>query len=495
MSQPDAASAAAAAASKAAATAAKQLIALKKKRAAIKSAVTRIETFTNSALLDELDEEVRFELAERRERLSDYNQEYADVQLQIEEIDERELRDRDTFEKTYFSLRAKLTRLTRPSGGGSSARLSPVPSGSEGSGGRESLAFIRLPKINLPTFSGKYEEWTTFHDTFNSLIHENEPLSNVQKFHYLRASLVDEAKNVIAALEVSGTNYEGAWELLKDRYDDRRAIVYAHIRAILELPRMQQENAADLRRICDGVSRHIGALKALKRNADAWDDLLVYMLSEKLDSVTAEKWQASLKDTELPTLREFKKFLTHRSVILETLARKEPNAATRRSDTRPKSRFDRRRQALHATATRANCTYCAGEHAIYACGAFVALSVSQRISEIRKKGLCLNCLRSSTHRAAQCPLTGCRSCNLKHNTLLHLAAKGSDGAVAGASVASPRSAGSATNSGEMTALIARDTVGGSRSHVFLSTAIIYVVNNNNVRKRVYCWIQGHRQIL
>ncbi|XP_070526460.1 uncharacterized protein [Cardiocondyla obscurior] len=492
MSQPVASSAAAGAAataattaaSTAAATAAKQLASLKKKRTAIKSAVTRIETFTSNAMLDEIDDEIRFELAERRERLGEYNQEYADVQARIEDLDEREARDRDSFEKTYFSLRAKLTRLTRPAGGTASARPSPVPgsSGSEGSGGREPLTFVRLPKINLPTFSGKYEEWVTFHDTFNSLIHENEPLTDVQKFHYLRASLLDEAKNVIAALEVSGANYEGAWELLKDRYDDRRAIVYTHIRAILELPRMHRENAADLRRICDGVSRHIGALKALKRSADAWDDLLVYMLSEKLDNVTAEKWQASLRDTELPSLKQFKKFLTHRSVILETLARKEPSTAPRRSDTRAQTRSDGRRQALHATASRMSCTYCGGEHSVYACGAFGALSANQRIAEIRKKNLCLNCLRSSTHRAAQCPLAGCRSCSLKHNTLLHLPTRGTDGAIGGTSVAPAGSAGPSASSGEMTALLARETVGGSRAHVFLSTAIIHVIDNNNTRK-------------
>ncbi|XP_070527718.1 uncharacterized protein [Cardiocondyla obscurior] len=479
-----AATAATTAASTAAATAAKQLASFKKKRTAIKSAVTRIETFTSNAMLDEIDDEIRFELAKRRERLGEYNQEYADVQARIEDLDEREARDRDSFEKTYFSLRAKLTRLTRPAGGAASARPSPVPgsSGSEGSGGREPLTFVRLPKINLPTFSGKYEEWVTFHDTFNSLIHENEPLTDVQKFHYLRASLLDEAKNVIAALEVSGANYEGAWELLKDRYDDRRAIVYAHIRAILELPRMHRENAADLRRICDGVSRHIGALKALKRSVDAWDDLLVYMLSEKLDNVTAEKWQASLRDTELPSLKQFKKFLTHRSVILETLARKEPSTAPRRSDTRAQTRSDGRRQALHATASRMSCTYCGGEHSVYACGAFGALSANQRIAEIRKRNLCLNCLRSSTHRAAQCPLAGCRSCSLKHNTLLHLPTRGIDGATGGTSVAPAGSAGPSASSGEMTALLARETVGGSRAHVFLSTAIIHVIDNNNTRK-------------
>ena len=46
-----------------------------------------------------------------------------------------------------------------------------------------------LPSINLPTFSGNYQEWLSFHDLFSCMIHENESLSDIQKFHYLKLSL------------------------------------------------------------------------------------------------------------------------------------------------------------------------------------------------------------------------------------------------------------------------------------------------------------------
>jgi len=39
--------------------------------------------------------------------------------------------------------------------------------------------FIRLPKIELPTFSGQYEDWYTFYDVFNSLIHSNDASNDV----------------------------------------------------------------------------------------------------------------------------------------------------------------------------------------------------------------------------------------------------------------------------------------------------------------------------
>ncbi|XP_063392468.1 uncharacterized protein LOC134677967 [Cydia fagiglandana] len=48
---------------------------------------------------------------------------------------------------------------------------------------------IKLPTIQIPKFSGQYEEWLEFHDLFVSLIHEHKAISDIQKFHYLRASL------------------------------------------------------------------------------------------------------------------------------------------------------------------------------------------------------------------------------------------------------------------------------------------------------------------
>lgn len=51
---------------------------------------------------------------------------------------------------------------------------------------------IKLPQINIPTFSGKYEEWQTFYDLFTSLIHKNTKLSPVHKLHYLKCNLTGE---------------------------------------------------------------------------------------------------------------------------------------------------------------------------------------------------------------------------------------------------------------------------------------------------------------
>ena len=41
---------------------------------------------------------------------------------------------------------------------------------------RSGAGSIKLPKIELPSFSGKYTEWTSFYDLFNASVHSNNSL-------------------------------------------------------------------------------------------------------------------------------------------------------------------------------------------------------------------------------------------------------------------------------------------------------------------------------
>lgn len=65
----------------------------------------------------------------------------------------------------------------------------------------------------------------------------------------MRAFLIDDAINIIKSLEVSDRNYDFAWNLLKERYDNK--YVQTHIKAMFELPVMARKNASELRQISD----------------------------------------------------------------------------------------------------------------------------------------------------------------------------------------------------------------------------------------------------
>lgn len=104
---------------------------------------------------------------------------------------------------------------------------------------------VRLPKLDLPSFSGKYDKWFPFFDMVHSIIHSNESISDIQKLQYLKGCLRDEASRVISSLEISALNYEVAWNRLKDRYDNKRNSSKSY--KIMELPCMSKENSVELR--------------------------------------------------------------------------------------------------------------------------------------------------------------------------------------------------------------------------------------------------------
>ncbi|KYN13736.1 hypothetical protein ALC57_14065 [Trachymyrmex cornetzi] len=357
---------------------------LRKQRGLIKASCTRIKTYVDS--INQPSALVIPQLEERKDKLENYWTEYNVVQTKLELTDDAEVNDRITFEEAFYSLAARIRELTisTPSIRGSSAVLTST---SNSSGATESLSHVRLPKLSLPSFSGKYDEWFPFPDMFNAVIHLNSALSNAQKLQYLKSSVIGKASNIICSLELSDANYEVAWSRLRERYDNQRVVIQNHIRAIMELPSLTKENYLELRQISDGAAKHLHALQVLKRPCDKWDDILIAILTSKLDSCTAREWQ-SLAGSDLPTLKQFFDFLNHHCQALEASTKSSNNAA---KGAAKNSQSDSKRQLACPATIKTKCNYCKEEHSIYYCKDFLALSVPQRNVEVRNRKLCTNC--------------------------------------------------------------------------------------------------------
>ncbi|XP_030751386.1 uncharacterized protein LOC115878916 [Sitophilus oryzae] len=184
---------------------------------------------------------------------------------------------------------------------------------------------IKLPQIDLPHFNGTYENWLPFYEGFKALVLDNPSLNNIQRFYYLLSALKNDSIQVVQSLEISDHNFDIAWQLLKDRYENKRVIVQNHIKGIFELPVMSKENHGILRKIIDGFSKHQRALKSLGQPISTWDTLLIYILSNKLDNHTRREWEASLKSDQLPDITIFLDFLKNKAQLLETLDTRETN--------------------------------------------------------------------------------------------------------------------------------------------------------------------------
>ena len=144
-----------------------------------------------------------------------------------------------------------------------------------------SANYHRLPKLNLPTFDGDVQTWQTFWDSFESKVHQNWNLTDVQKFSYLKNQLVGEAARTIDGFALTNINYARAIDLLKERYGQRHKIVHATMQTLIQLP-APSNTLHSLRKFHDDMKTKIRALESLGKPQEAYGDVLVPIVLNKL---------------------------------------------------------------------------------------------------------------------------------------------------------------------------------------------------------------------
>ena len=139
----------------------------------------------------------------------------------------------------------------------------------------------RLPKLNLPIFSGDPLTWQGFRDSFDAAVHNNPMLDGVQKFNYLRAQLQGDAARVIAGLPLTSVNYSSAMSLLTERFGQPHKIINAHMQALLDIAN-PISSLSSLQLFYDTIEGHIRGLAALGKPEESHGALLIPIVLGKL---------------------------------------------------------------------------------------------------------------------------------------------------------------------------------------------------------------------
>lgn len=177
---------------------------------------------------------------------------------------------------------------------------------------------IKLPIIKLPSFDGNYIMWLEYRDTFESLIYNRESIPDIKKFHYLRSSLEGSAALIIKYIEFS-SQYQVAWDLLCQRYNNKKILINNHLKALFRLEQITKESHRSLRNLIDIITKNLRALETLGQPVKSWDTILIYMVSSKLDPISNNKWEVHNNLSDLPLLSDFIDFLRNRADILGTM--------------------------------------------------------------------------------------------------------------------------------------------------------------------------------
>ena len=167
-------------------------------------------------------------------------------------------------------------------------------SGSQEDSQAFNASYSHLPQINIPTFSGRREDWESFRDLFRTLIHEAH-VSVVARLYYLKIHVQGEAKAALGTLKLTSSNYASAWRLLESRYEHRRLLVQDHLTALRSLRPLRDESSAGLQMLLDTLTRHRDQLQALKRPVAEWDDWFVSIAASCMDLTSRRTWESNLE--------------------------------------------------------------------------------------------------------------------------------------------------------------------------------------------------------
>lgn len=284
-----------------------------------------------------------------------------------------------------------------------------------------SMIKVKLPEQKVPEFNGDLLSWKRFKETFESLIHSNNQIPSVQKFHYLLSALKNGTDSIIKEIPISSDNYDIAWNVLQDRYDNQNALIDAHLEKLFSLKAVSKDNLVELRSLVDTVQSNVRALEALKVPVEHWSAILIYIMKQKLDVESQKQWQLQLQPKEIPEFDKMITFLNNRCRMLESIQqRQKPSKEESKSSSITKTVHKSKTSSSFSTEAKSlQCQLCKDSHHLYHCPKFLDMTPQDRKDKVKSLKSCFKCLGPHTRECTT--KKSCKKCgNSNHNTLLHL---------------------------------------------------------------------------
>ena len=105
--------------------------------------------------------------------------------------------------------------------------------------------------MELPKFDGDVLKFHNFWDQFKGSVHDNDNVSAVQKFTYLRSVLEGVAYHTIEGFEVTSANYQHAVNALKHRFSRKRIIISSLVKSVVQLKQRSSKGVESSRDLHD----------------------------------------------------------------------------------------------------------------------------------------------------------------------------------------------------------------------------------------------------
>ncbi|XP_070134061.1 uncharacterized protein [Drosophila bipectinata] len=351
-------------------------------------------------------------------------------------------------------------------------------------------AAVQLPKLPVPNFSGKYTDWPAFHDLFMQLIHQNQALSNIQRFHFLKQALPKEQDQDVHQMELTDGAYTIAWDLIIKRYNNPRLQFMHHMNALYDLPFISRESSSEIKHMLNVTNVCINEFNRLKTNIQSSTQWIVHHLIARLPTTTVQAWEHCLgNSSDIPSFTDLETFLNNRLVSMNIIENRKSSQPTQNSTVNKSTNYPRQNpkqkgsgfykgSTFHTTTGPSgpiSCVHCKGQHILRRCPDFLSKDCFARKRIIDHTKACLNCL-SIHHPLSQCGSNkNCLQCGQRHHTLLHFPTTYTSPSPIIQNAAS-ESSDLAHPSDSTTVLMA--TAAQSTRSILLATALVQLHNNS-----------------
>ena len=306
---------------------------------------------------------------------------------------------------------------------------------------------VKLPKVELPEFSGDITLWIGFKEKFDSLVGNNPNITNIDKLVYLLGQLKGDAFRLVSELKVEAANYDVAINILETNYQDKELTKHLLIGKLLNLEAPTKHEFESLQQFRISVSCILGSLK-LVQNIDGAEWLIQDLIQRKLPVKTVEVLNSQYQKNFF-SVKELEEGLMTICKHLQTIkgeanvgsgTKPKPNKADKKSNSNKQVNKHQEfkppfwKEKDHSVGTyvvqaesdasptqsvqtterpmgpriQRDCLFCHGDHGTVRCNQYTSLT--SRMKRMQELKLCFVCL-GSNHKGSECK-TKIRLCAL-----------------------------------------------------------------------------------
>lgn len=337
------------------------------------------------------------------DELKDISDSFHSSQLEILRHTARDLRGSELSNTQQFEVKARSVR----------GRLKVLSDASVSTpAASRPTSQVKLPKIHIKPFDGRIENWVSFKQLFDSLVHKAE-IPYVEKLHYLVTSVEGPAYELIKSYPLSDDNYKLAYNALVKAFENKRQIAAAYYDKILSCKPVTVKNSKELERVLGTFTQNLAILNHYGLPDSNF--MLFHLLWSKLDSPTKEAFELQHdSDVDVPIFKDVQNFIEKRIRALEN-----SSSLGAVGDDKKQTHATPKVTKQVLVAAKVECGICSLPHDIVKCPKFKKLTAEERFAAAKEKKICIQCL-SSSHTVRQCKSsTRCQQCQRPHHNLLH----------------------------------------------------------------------------